>query len=151
VFTITALALLASAPAPAPLDVAQFKKYGNARQVNKLRFDAQFFARFAREELYKPGKISRAEYKRYSVAASAYLYLYAALEARDAGKPREAAKWLARVREVLGPKDFEAGRIGPAVPKKWEKEFRPWDERRRPRVSPKPKAGKPKQGKPKDR
>jgi hypothetical protein len=33
---------------------------------------------------------------------------------------------LARLRKFLGAKDYKAGRIGPPVPKKWEKEYRGW-------------------------
>jgi hypothetical protein len=55
--------------------------------------------------------------------------LVLALDAKD---PRKRAVPLAQLRKLLGPKDFQGGRIAPPVPKKWEKQYRAWVKARRP-------------------
>jgi hypothetical protein len=62
--TVSALSLLASAPAPAPLELTQFKKYGNSRQVWKLCREAELFCALA-AQLKELGKMPRVELKQY--------------------------------------------------------------------------------------
>jgi hypothetical protein len=128
---ITLVALLPSAPAPfrnqdpAPI-LARFKKYGDLGRVTALSSDAEQFCGFAREKLANYGEISAAELKRYEATCGASHSLMTALLAKDLKDAKRLATFLERLRQCLDAKDFRAGRIGPPVPGKWEKQYRAW-------------------------